>query len=299
MTLRATGHYDGARLLAFLGAHAVPGLESWDGQTYRCTVSAMSAPWAVAELCAAPGGVTGRIGLPDRAATVPDQVLARLTLLLALDRDDGPAERALAADPMLAPLLAARPGLRLPGSIDPTQDLVRTIIGQQVSVAGARTVTGRVVADLGEPLPEVVTRQSGLTRLWPTPAALVAGYGALPMPSARARAVRAAADAVARGDLRWPDLRRPDPAVADPSTAAGLRATLLALPGIGPWTADYTLVRALRDPDVFLPGDLAVRRQVAALGGPADPVEVAALAERWRPFRSTALVQLWAEYLAC
>ena len=267
-------------------------------------MSTTSAPWAVAELCAAPGGVTGRIGLPDRAATVPDPVLARLTQLLALDRDDGPAERVLAADPMLARLLAARPGLRLPGSIDPTQDLIRTIIGQQVSVAGARTVTGRVLADLGEPLPEAVTRETGLTRLWPTPAALVAGQGDLPMPSARARAVRAAADAVARGELRWPDpsIGDPsigDPAVADPDTAAALRATLLALPGIGPWTADYTLVRALRHPDLFLPGDLAVRRQVAALGGPADPAGVAALAERWRPFRSTALVQLWAEYLAC
>ena len=89
----------------------------------------------------------------------------------------------------------------------------------------------------------------------------------------------------------------PDPGAGAAAVGTALRADLLALPGVGPWTADYTLVRALRHPDVFLPGDLAARRQVTALGGPADPAGVAALAERWRPYRSTALAQLWAAYL--
>lgn len=314
----AAGPYDGARLLAFLGAHAVPGLESWDGATYRRTLSPASGRtaagrtagrtsgpgWAVLEVQAVPGGVTGRIGLPghhpDPAGTL-GQVLPAVGHLLALDRDDGPAEAALAADPMIGPLLALRPGLRLPGSADPAQDLVRTVIGQQVSVAGARTVTGRVVAALGAALPGPVTAQTGLTRLWPTAAALAgAPDRALPMPMARARAVRAVAAAVAAGlPLRpvQPDAEQPGAGQPDAGQAT-LRAALLALPGVGPWTADYTLVRALRHPDVFLPGDLAARRQVAALGGPGDPAGVAALAERWRPYRTTALGQLWAAYLA-
>jgi AraC family transcriptional regulator of adaptative response / DNA-3-methyladenine glycosylase II len=148
-------------------------------------------------------------------------------------------------------------------------------------VAGARTVLGRIVAALGEPLAapdgEIVTR-------FPSAAALAdAPDSALPMPAKRAATVRRAAAAVAAGDFAV------DPGVERDE----LRSKLLALPGIGAWTADYVALRALGDPDVFLPGDLGARRALEALGGPGDGRGAEARAEAWRPWRSYALTHLW------
>jgi AraC family transcriptional regulator of adaptative response / DNA-3-methyladenine glycosylase II len=156
---------------------------------------------------------------------------------------------------------------------------VRAVLGQQVSVAGARTSAARLVASYGVPLPAA---DGSLTHLFPSASALATvAVGDLRMPRARARALVALATALASGDLSL------DRGVDRASAVA----RLLALPGIGPWTASYIALRALGDPDAFLPTDLGVRHAVAALAGAA--ASPAALAEAWRPWRSYALMHLW------
>jgi AraC family transcriptional regulator of adaptative response / DNA-3-methyladenine glycosylase II len=181
-------------------------------------------------------------------------------------------------------VVRADPGRRVPGAADGFELAVRAVIGQQVSVAGARTVAGNLVYAAGE---ELSAPDSGLTHLFPTPVALaeLAAHdpGAFAMPTGRRRALRALAEAVASGDVVI------DPG-ADPRE---LRRSLVALPGIGPWTAEYVALRALRDPDAFMPTDLGIRRAAASLGLPEDPASLTALADAWRPWRSYAMAYLW------
>jgi AraC family transcriptional regulator of adaptative response / DNA-3-methyladenine glycosylase II len=172
--------------------------------------------------------------------------------------------------------------MRVPGHVDGFEVAVRAIIGQQISVAGARTVAARLAADHGETIADPAG--PGPTCLFPTADVLAAvDPEVLPMPRARGRALVALASAVAASEV-----------VLDRSAdRAEVRAALLALPGIGPWTADYIAMRALGDPDVFLPTDLGVRQGMAALGYVAVDKQRAARAERWRPWRSYALMQIW------
>lgn len=275
--LRSRGRHDCAWSLGFLAAHAVPGLESWDGRTYRRVLTGPDGP-VVVSVRAHPEGA--QVHGPR---VVDDQVRR----LLALDDDRGAADEALGADPLLGPLVRARPGLRVPGSTDHFETLVRTVVGQQVSLAAAATVTGRVVREHGVALaPPVDVDPDGPpvpTHAFPTPPALAAADPTtLPMPRARGRAVVAVAAAVA----------------ADPQVVHD-DAALLALPGVGPWTVDYLRVRARRDPDVLLASDLAVRRQLARLAGTdVDARRAADLGRPWAPHRTTAMLHLWAAYLA-
>ena len=155
---------------------------------------------------------------------------------------------------------------------------VRTVLGQQVSVSAARTQAARLVARYGTPLPEP---SGSLTHLFPSPAALV--DATIPVPRTRAAAVRALARASLEGlDLSW----RPR---GDSSRSVEVARHLLLIPGIGPWTASYVQLRGLGDPDVFLPGDLVLRR---ALGG-VTAAQAAVMAEAWRPHRSLAVLHLW------
>jgi AraC family transcriptional regulator of adaptative response / DNA-3-methyladenine glycosylase II len=169
----------------------------------------------------------------------------------------------------------------VPGAVDGPEMAVRAVIGQQVSVAGARTVAGRLVTAYGKPL----TRpDGGLTHHFPT-ADVLAGVdpSTLPMPRSRGRTVVALAQAVASGGL---DLGHG----ADRATT---EAALLALPGVGPWTADYLRMRVLCDPDAFLAGDLGVRRGLQRLGSAGDPRSADRRAEAWRPWRAYAVMHLW------
>ncbi len=267
--LTPVGSHDVAWSLGFLGAHAVPSLESWDGATYRRTLVVDGRPVPIA--LSADGDHLLVESHPDADPAVRE--------LVALDDDSAPAERHLAADLLLGPLVTRRPGLRLPGSPDHAETLVRIVIGQQVSVAAAATVTGRVVRAYGRPVAN--PEPTGPTHAFPTPRQLAAADPeALPMPRSRARTVVAVAAALADD----PDL------VHD-------AAALLSLPGVGPWTVSYLRMRALRDPDVFLPTDLGMRRQLERMGVTADPASASAMATRWAPFRTTALLHLWAEYL--
>jgi AraC family transcriptional regulator, regulatory protein of adaptative response / DNA-3-methyladenine glycosylase II len=184
------------------------------------------------------------------------------------------ADAHLAGDPLLGPLIAARPGLRVPGTVDGGELAIRAVLGQQVSLAAARTLAGRMVAAVGAPLP----RPDGtLTHAWPEPSAIVEFAPSMAMPRSRQRALAAMAGALADGLVLA--------AGADP---AATRAALLELPGIGPWTAEYIAMRALADPDAWMPTDIGVRHGLARIGAGPDA------AEAWRPFRSHAVVHLWA-----
>ena len=276
--LPARPPFDAAGLFDFLAGRTVPGVESVGAGVYRRTLSLPHGPGAVA-LQPADDFVRCEIQLSDLRDLAA--AVERCRRLFDLDTDPVAVGEVLQADPVLAPLVAGRPGLRVPGHVDGYELAVRAVLGQQVSVAAARTLAARLVQRFGTPLPDT---DGVLTHLFPAPEVLAeADPTSLGIPISRGRAIAALSRAVASGELV---LDRG----ADRDDVA---ARLLALPGIGPWTAGYVAMRALGDPDVFLATDLGVRRGLERLGLPADPRAVLAHAERWRPWRSYALMHLW------
>ncbi len=279
LRLDARPPLDAAALLAFLAARAVPGVERVDAAGYhRGVVVDGAAGWLVAR--PAPGKAAA-LELRLAASLVPrlPAVLARARALFDLDADPDAIGRHLARDPRLAAAVRARPGLRVPGAFDGWEVAVRAILGQQISVAAATTLAGRLVERLGGTIPAA---PPGLDRTMPSPAALLAAgeaaVAAIGLPAARARTLLALADAVSRGAI---DL-------APGAEPARTHAALTAIAGIGPWTASYVAMRALAWPDAFLAGDLIVRR---ALGGTAAAAERASAP--WRPWRAYAVLHLW------
>jgi AraC family transcriptional regulator, regulatory protein of adaptative response / DNA-3-methyladenine glycosylase II len=271
--------FDGDALFAFLAARAVPGVESVDGGTYRRSLR-LARGTGVVSVNVSGGLVSCTLTLDD--VSDAQAAVQRTRRLLDLDCDPATIDEHLAADPLLAPLVLKRPGLRAPGHPDGTELLVRAVLGQQVSVTGARTLAARLVAAHGEPLAEPV---GGVTHVFPS-AATIAGLSPhdFAMPRARGAALIEACAQVADGRI-----------VLDAgSDRADAVASLEALKGIGPWTAGYVAMRALGDPDVFLPTDLGVRHALDALGSDSSPRAAAELAERWSPWRSYALHHLWA-----
>jgi AraC family transcriptional regulator of adaptative response / DNA-3-methyladenine glycosylase II len=199
----------------------------------------------------------------------------RTRRLLDADCDPEAVDELLGADPLLAPLVRQHPGLRVPGHVDGDELAVRAVLGQQVSVARARTMAADLAASHGEPLDD-----GG--RLFPSAGALAELEPAdLPMPGLRARALVTLCRALSQGDLR----------LDRGADREEVREGLLDVPGIGPWTAGYVAQRALGDPDVFLAGDVGVRAGLDALG--VDPGRATAVTERWRPWRSYAQMHLW------
>lgn len=276
--LAAREPFEPDTMLRFLGMRAVPGVEAWDGHTYR---RALGLPHGHATVACAPvaGGIQATLRLADLRDLAP--AVARLRRLFDLDADPTAVGELLGRDPLLAPLVAARPGLRIACSVDPHEMVVRGIVGQQVSVAGARTVVGRLVAAHGEPL---AIEDPELTGLFPTAAAMAqVDPATLAMPRSRAAALTGACRALADGDLVL------DPGVDRTEADAALRR----LPGIGPWTAAYIAMRGLGDPDVMLASDLGVRRAIAALGADDNPRAIEQRAHAWRPWRSYAVAHLW------
>ena len=275
--------YDLARVLGFLAARAIPGVERVDATGYARTLALASGP-AVVRV----GPVPGRHALVLRVTGAPASALLQLTgearRVFDLAADPALIGAALGPDPLLGPLVRRRPGLRIPGAWDAFECAVRAVLGQQVSVEAGRTLARRLVARAGTTLPQAT---EGLTHLFPSPAALAgADLAGLGLTSARAHALEALARAVADGRL---DLRAP----ADEVTAG-----LAALPGIGDWTAQYVALRALGEPDAFPAGDLVLRRAAAGGGAPLTARALAARAEGWRPWRGYAVLHLWGAAVA-
>jgi AraC family transcriptional regulator of adaptative response / DNA-3-methyladenine glycosylase II len=263
--------FDGAALLDFLGTRAVPGVEEVVAGTYRRTLRLPHGP-GVVSLTPAPAHVRCVLRLHD-VADLPVAV-ERCRRLLDLDADPAAVVDFFEGDPVIGPLVRKRPGLRVPGHVDGFEVAVRAVLGQQVSVAGARTLAARLAASYGTPLPAA---DGSLTHLFPSAGALAAvNPESLPMPRARARALVGLCAAVAGGlDLdRGVD-------------RAATREALLALPGIGPWTASYVALRALGDPDAWMPTDLGIWHALTRAGASAE------LSDAWRPWRSYALMHLW------
>jgi AraC family transcriptional regulator of adaptative response / DNA-3-methyladenine glycosylase II len=272
-----------AALHRFLALHAVRGIEACGGDWYERSVRLPYGP-AVVRVGLGPDRPLGQVVCTFTLADARDlaPAIERTRRLLDADCDPVAVDAALAEDPVLAPLVAATPGLRVPGQLDGAEVAVQTVLGQQVSLAAARTAVARLVATHGEPLG--LAGDHVVTRLAPTADAIAAlDPEILPMPRARAKALTRLAAALAEDEIRL-----------DRSTdRATTREALLDLPGIGPWTADYVGMRALGDPDVFLPTDLGVRNAAARLG--LD--DVGGRSESWRPWRSYALMRLWSVVL--
>lgn len=266
-------------LLAFLAARAIPGVEEVVDGVFRRTLRLPNGG-GIAELSGGGDHIRCVLRLDDlrdlRAA------VERCTGLLDLDADPVAVDGVLSEDPLIGSLVRAHPGRRVAGAVDGPELAVRAVLGQQVSVAAARTIAGRLVTALGDPLP---VPDGHLTHRFPDPGTIAgADLSMLPVPEARRACVRRLAGALAAGDV-----------VLEPGAdRASARRGLRGLRGIGPWTAAYVAMRALGDPDAFMPGDHGVRRAMQQLGQASDAGSVSRLAERWRPWRAYATQYLWA-----
>jgi AraC family transcriptional regulator of adaptative response / DNA-3-methyladenine glycosylase II len=265
---------DAAGIFAWMAARAVPGVEE-------------ATPTSFARHLRMPGGAAWfevrqdsaeRLHLRVRVTRLGDlaPLVATVRRVFDLDADPLAVDQALSAHPELAPLVVRTRGIRVPGSADPHEMLIRAMVGQQITVAAARTALTTLTEALGE--------RTVQGTLFPTMAAIAErGAEVLRGPAARIRAITGAAAALADGSLTL--------TVGDDSAAQ--RAALLAMPGIGPWTADYVRMRVLGDPDILLPGDVALRAGAAASGLPGQPKALTAWAERIAPWRSYLSAHLW------
>jgi AraC family transcriptional regulator of adaptative response / DNA-3-methyladenine glycosylase II len=278
--------FAGSALLDFLATRAVTGIEATGPDWYARTLALPHGPGTVRlRLVDAPEpGQVVQVPAVFHLTDVRDVSAAveRVRRLLDADCDPVAVDDALSTDPALAPLVRAAPGLRVPGHVDGLELAVRAVLGQQITVGAARTLASRLVAERGVELPPALA-QDGLTHLFPT-AEDVAASPMSGMPAARARTIMGIAGAIAEGGV----------ALDRSADRDDVRRALLALPGIGPWTAGYIAMRALADPDVFLPTDAGVKAALASLGQSLsqslghqpDP-------DTWSPWRSYALMHLW------
>jgi AraC family transcriptional regulator, regulatory protein of adaptative response / DNA-3-methyladenine glycosylase II len=266
-------------LFGHLAATAVPGVEEWREGAYRRTIL-LTHGHAVVSLRPTPQHVTCLLSLTDQRDLA--SAISRCRWMLDLDADPEAVDADLSQDPLMAQLVQSCPGRRVPRTVDPAEFAVRTVLGQQVSTAAARTHAGRLVRACGDPVPDP---HGGLTHLFPTPQALsTMDPAALAMPQSRRRTLTGLVEALAQGRL---DL---DPG-ADWTQA---RAALTRLDGFGPWTVESIAMRSLGDPDAFVAGDLGIRLAAARLGMPATPKALTVHSRRWRPWRSYAVQYLWA-----
>ena len=279
LRLAVRAPFDGAGVVAWLGARAVAGVEVVEDGAYR---RALALPGGLGVVSLAPAD--DHVVATFRLATIADLATAvyRCRRLLDLDADPEAVAAGLSEDPALGAIVSRSPGRRVPGSVDGAESAIRAVVGQQISVAGARTIAGRLAAAFGEVLDEP---HDGLGHAFPSAEELAtADLAGLGLTGSRQRTVRELARRLASGAIAL------DPG-ADRDEA---RRQLLAVPGIGPWTASYVALRALGDPDVFPAEDLGLFRAAARLGLPTSPRDLATRADRWRPWRSYAAHHLWA-----
>lgn len=279
--------YDWDAIIQFLAHRAIPGVEVVSPDRYARTIALGPDRGLLIVRPLAGDRLEAEIHFP-RLSALP-AIIAKVRRVFDLAADPLIINAQLGRDPLLAPLVAARPGLRTPGAWDGFELAIRAILGQQITVTAATVLAGKLVAAYGEPLPAaVVGRIEGLTHTFPSPSALADRDDlglVLGMPRARAKALAAMAAAV----------------LADPMIFAARRdlgeaiTRLKALPGIGEWTAQYIAMRELREPDAFPHGDIGLMRALAGPDGARpSPAELLARAEAWRPWRAYAALHLWA-----
>jgi AraC family transcriptional regulator, regulatory protein of adaptative response / DNA-3-methyladenine glycosylase II len=283
--LPARAPFDAAGVFAWLAARAIPGTEVSGASAYE---RVLRLPGGAAHVAITPsvadaaGRGTG-LDLRVRLTTLTDLpvLVARVRGLFDLDADPVAIDALLGSIPELAASVAAVPGIRVPGAIDPEELVIRALVGQQVTVAAARTALAGIVDAIGEPVPDEIA--PGM-RLFPTMAVLAdRAHDVLRGPRSRIDTVQRVAAALADGSL-----------VVDRSdTLDALRERLLAVRGIGPWTADYVAMRVRHHPDLLLPSDVAVRNGAQALGIPSAPRELSLWSERAAPWRSSLTMHLW------
>jgi AraC family transcriptional regulator of adaptative response / DNA-3-methyladenine glycosylase II len=266
-------------LFGHLAATAVPGIEEWRAGAYRRTLRLPHGHGVVA-LRPLPDHIDCRLALTDlRDLTT---AITRCRWLLDLDADPVAVDDLLRTDPMLALVVDKNPGRRVPRTVDAPEFAVRAVLGQQVSTKAACTHAARLVAAHGEPVDDPA---GGLTRLFPDSAALASlDPATLALPRTRRTTLTTLVSALAGGDI-------------DLDTGSDwqqARARLGALPGFGPWTVETIAMRALGDPDAFVPTDLGVRRAAHNLGLPSTAVGLTRHATAWRPWRAYAVQYLWA-----
>ncbi len=281
--LRYRPPYDWPAMASFLKARAIPGIEAVSADRYARTIEIKGVHGVVAVEPA--GGHALRIAIRCPQLPALPAIIARVRRVFDLGADPHAIGAHLAEDPILAPLIAARPGLRVPGGWDGFELAIRAVLGQQITVTAAVHLAAKLVARYGEPLAGAGLETDGLTHVFPRPERLAsADQTTLGMPRTRAAALVSLAAAV----------------VADPQVlGAGRSLTdcvlqLRALPGIGEWTAQYIAMRELREPDAFPAGDIGLLRAMADRNGKRPTSrELLAAAERWRPWRAYAAQHLW------
>lgn len=271
--------YDWPAMLSFLSTRAIVGMEVVAEGAYSRSISLNGVHGTFSIRPAAANFLELSLDFPD-AAAVPE-IVARLRRMFDLDADLASIHRQLATDPLMARLIAERPGLRVPGAWDGLELAIRAVLGQQITVVAAIKLAGKLVGQYGEALD---CAQRGLTHVFPEAAVLAAAeLATLGMPKSRGRTLSGVAQALLD-----------DPLLFDPQRAGGV-ARLLALHGIGDWTAQYIALRQLRDPDAFPSGDVGLINALAALeGAPVTSSELLLRAQAWRPHRGHAAQHLWA-----
>lgn len=276
--------YDWDAILAFLRARAIPGIEAVSSGRYARTIAIGGEPGVLVVEPAHANLLRATVCTPN-LGSLP-AIIARVRRVFDLAADPRAIGADLSQDPMLAPLVSARPGLRVPGAWDGFELAVRAILGQQITVSAATGLAGKLVSLYGEQIVDPAALDHGLTHLFPTPRRLAgADLAALGMPKARLTALSSLAAAVVADPLIFGPRRTLEAAIAQ----------LRSLAGIGEWTAQYIAMRELREPDAFPAADIGLLRAMSDAGGVRPlPAEMLAHAERWRPWRAYAALHLWA-----
>ena len=270
---------DWAALYDWLRVRAVPGIAVAEGNTYRRT---LRLPRGAGLVTLEPVDSHIRCTLRLEAMADLTSAVRQCRRLLDLDADPLSVVEVLSKDRRLSPIVRKRPGLRAPGAVDGTELALQAILGQQISLAAARTLTSRLVTAHGD---VIKIADPDLTHLFPTADRIAdADLSKLGVPATRQHTIRGLATAVARARLSL------DPG----ADRAEVHRQLMALPGIGEWTAGYIVMRALGDPDTFLPSDLGVKKAGARLGIGSNPRAISEHAAAWSPWRTYATHQLWA-----
>jgi AraC family transcriptional regulator of adaptative response / DNA-3-methyladenine glycosylase II len=278
LRLSFDGPLEWEAMLGYFAARAIPGVEHVSADSYRRTVTIGDYPGVLELTRGGSDHLLLRAHLPHWHGLI--HIVQRARRIFSLDAPIDEARAHLSGDAVIGKLVAARPGLRVPGTWDPYETAIRAIVGQQITVAGATTIMGRIVERLGTPVPGLGAL--GVTHVFPAAEVLTEGdLSGIGLTSGRAAAIRAFAAAAAGEDVVLDRSRPLDELVA----------SITAIPGLGPWSAHYIALR-LGERDAFPAEDAGLRRGLRA-ARPAATEPLARLAERWSPWRATAAVQLW------